>query len=260
MFAPGTAAATPELPAPETAVVAPETAVATPEDPAAGEAASAGAATAPTAPPGNNGTVKIHEGADEPTPEARNQPHVCTFHVHARGFDGGQALQVTVLSWPPTGDRGMVLEGTLDTDDTGGGRWPETGALSLPDGHYRLVVDTGDAEPTRDKHKMFWVRCDEESVLGGSSDQDDEGSNGGGGGRKASHGTHGTAAFGTTPSGTASDAPSGNPAASDAAPTASTSSASELPITGAGPIALIAAAGVGLVTLGLALRRRRAPM
>jgi hypothetical protein len=252
-----------------------------PEQPATGQDASASApaappttlpttppttlpTTLPSTPPGNNGTVKIHDGADEPAPEARNQPHVCTFHVHARGFDASQSLEITVLSWPPTGSRSVVLDGTLETDGDGAGRWPDTGALSLPDGHYRLVVDTGDELPTRDKHKMFWVRCADQPVPGGSSDLGsqrghDSGdlANGSGAGANSGHNTGGAALSGTAANGSAS-------AASDAGATVSAaslaSSAVELATTGAGPIALIAAVGVGLVALGLALRRRRAPM
>jgi hypothetical protein len=116
---------------------------------------SAGAT--PNGAPGNNGTVKIHEGAGEPTPEVQNQPHVCTFHVHAFFFDAGQVLSFTVQSWEPTGDGSVVLSGTITADDSGEGRTP--GAYELPDGHYRLTVDTGNGTPTQDKHKMFWVTC-----------------------------------------------------------------------------------------------------
>jgi hypothetical protein len=124
---------------------------------AAPGAAPAGAA--PAGAPGNNGTVKIHEGAGEPSPEPRNEPHVCIFHVHALFFDAGQVLTFTVQSWEPTGDRSVVLAGSITADTSGAGRAPVTGAYSLPDGHYRLTVDTGNGTPTQDKHKMFWVRC-----------------------------------------------------------------------------------------------------
>jgi hypothetical protein len=130
-------------------------------------AAAAGAAPADAGPagaPGNNGTVKIHEGAGEPTPEPRNEPHVCTFHVHAAHFDGGQVLTFTVQSWEPTGDRSVVLTGSITADGTGAGRAPVSGAYGLPDGHYRLTVDTGNGTPTQDKHKMFWVRCAPETT------------------------------------------------------------------------------------------------
>ncbi|HZC32834.1 MAG TPA: hypothetical protein VE640_06070 [Candidatus Bathyarchaeia archaeon] len=42
--------------------------------------------------PGNNGTVKIHEGNTEKEPgEVRNEPHVCTFHLHFYFADPEQA-------------------------------------------------------------------------------------------------------------------------------------------------------------------------
>ena len=101
--------------------------------------------------------MKIHEGPGEPAPETRNEPHVCTFHVHGMFFDAGQELTFTVTSWPPTGDRSVVLSGTITADGTGEGRTP--GEYELADGHYRLTVDTGNGKPTQDKHKMFWVQC-----------------------------------------------------------------------------------------------------
>jgi hypothetical protein len=118
----------------------------------------------PVGAPGNNGTVKIHDGAGEPSPEPRNEPHVCTFHVHALHFDSGQVLTFTVQSWEPTGDRSVVLSGSITADATGEGRAPVTGTYGLPDGHYRLTVDTGNGTTTQDKHKMFWVRCAPETT------------------------------------------------------------------------------------------------
>jgi hypothetical protein len=129
---------------------------------AAPGAAPAGAA--PVGAAGNNGTVKIHDGAGEPSPEQRNEPHVCTFHVHALFFDAGQVLTFTVQSWEPTGDRSVVLTGSITADATGEGRSPVAGAYSLPDGHYRLTVDTGNGTSTQDKHKMFWVQCAAETT------------------------------------------------------------------------------------------------
>jgi hypothetical protein len=118
---------------------------------------------APAGAPGNNGTVKIHEGAGEPSPVTRDETHVCTFHVHALFFDAGQVLTFTVQSWEPTGDRSVVLSGSITADSTGEGRSPVGGAYSLPDGHYRLTVDTGNGTPTQDKHKMFWVQCESQT-------------------------------------------------------------------------------------------------
>ena len=118
----------------------------------------------PAGAPGNNGTVKIHDGAGEPSPEPQNEPHVCTFHVHALHFDSGQVLTFTVQSWEPTGDRSVVLSGSITADASGEGRAPVTGAYALPDGHYRLTVDTGNGTTTQDKHKMFWVQCAPETT------------------------------------------------------------------------------------------------
>ena len=118
----------------------------------------------PAGAPGNNGTVKSHDGAGEPSPEPQNEPHVCTFHVHALHFDSGQVLTFTVQSWEPTGDRSVVLSGSITADASGEGRAPVTGAYALPDGHYRLTVDTGNGTTTQDKHKMFWVQCAPETT------------------------------------------------------------------------------------------------
>jgi hypothetical protein len=107
----------------------------------------------------NNGTVKIHEGAGEPDPVTKDETHVCTFHVHALFFDAGQTVTFDIKSWQPTGDRSVVLSGTIQTDASGEGRAPEAGAYTLDEGHYRLIVDTGNGKPTEDKHKEFWVKC-----------------------------------------------------------------------------------------------------
>lgn len=115
------------------------------------------AAPALAAPPGNNGTVKIHEGATEIEPIVANEPHVCTFHVHFLFADPVQAGTWRILSWPPTGDRSVVLSGTYDTDPEGEDRVPEAGVFTLDDGHYRLEW-TGRTERTM-KHKVFWVDC-----------------------------------------------------------------------------------------------------
>jgi hypothetical protein len=107
--------------------------------------------------PGNNGTVKIHDGAGEPSPEVRNQPHVCTFHLHFFFADPEQSGTWEIQEWSP-GDKGVVvMTGTYDTVGDGEDRQPETGAYKLPDGHYKLFWD-GDTGK-HDKMKVFWVRC-----------------------------------------------------------------------------------------------------
>jgi hypothetical protein len=114
--------------------------------------------------PGNNGTVKIHEGADEATPEVRNEPHVCTFHLHFFFADAGDSGTWEIQEWAP-GDKGtVVLTGTYTTDANGEDRDPDAGAYSLPDGHYKLFWD-GDLDTDKhDKHKVFWVECEEQGV------------------------------------------------------------------------------------------------
>jgi hypothetical protein len=109
--------------------------------------------------PGNNGTVKVHEGAGEPSPsEVRNEPHVCTFHLHFYFADPVQAGSWEIQEWAPTGQKGtVVLSGTYDTAGDGEDRQPEHGAYSLPDGHYKLFWD-GDTGK-HDKMKVFWVEC-----------------------------------------------------------------------------------------------------
>jgi len=115
--------------------------------------------------PGNNGTVKIHEGGTEDEPIVANEPHVCTFHLHFFFGDDVQAGDWEIQSWPPTGDGTVVLSGSYDA--TGGeDRVPdEPGTFSLPNGHYKLFWD-GAVNPGGQleiKHKVFWVDCPSES-------------------------------------------------------------------------------------------------
>src|SRR6266446_10434556 len=88
--------------------------------------------------PGNNGTVKIHEGASEnANGEVRNEPHVCTFHLHFYFADPEQSGTWEIQEWAPTGTKGtVVLSGTYDTAGDGEDRQPEEGVYTLPNGHY----------------------------------------------------------------------------------------------------------------------------
>ena len=125
-------------------------------------------------PPGNNGTVKIHEGPGEPPPEVRNEPHVCTFHLHFFFADPEQAGTWEIQEWAP-GDKGQtVLSGTYDTAGDGEDRDPETGVYELPDGHYKLFWD-GDLDTNKhDKMKVFWVDCEEGQPVKATPPTDDE--------------------------------------------------------------------------------------
>jgi LPXTG-motif cell wall-anchored protein len=199
-----------------------------------------------TPPPGDNGTVKIHDAA---TGEElrKNEPHVCTFYLDAFGFDAGQQVDWHIEAWAPTaGVKGETVEsGSLALDAEGHGR---TADLSLPDGHYKLFWNF-DGEKGAAKHKVFWTDCAEE----------DEGEQ-----------------PGTTPSATpsassgVSEAPAASPGTSEggeaAAPAASSSPSAQggaaggdLAETGSSaPVGLLAGVAAALVAAGgwLVLRRR----
>src|SRR5689334_698892 len=116
-------------------------------------------------PPGDNGTVKIH---DARTGEElkRNEPHVCTFYLDAFGFDGVQKVDWHIEAWAPTAaSKGATVKtGDITLDAQGHGR---TENLSLPDGHYKLFWNF-DGEKGAAKHKVFWTDCEDEGA-GGST-------------------------------------------------------------------------------------------
>ncbi len=114
--------------------------------------------------PGNNGTVKVHDGADEASPITQNNPHVCDFHLDFLFADADQAGDWWIQSWSPGGDRSIVLEGSYLTDAAGYDRAPASGTFGLPEGHYKLSWE-GAANPggkVNAKHKVFWVECGDE--------------------------------------------------------------------------------------------------
>ena len=106
---------------------------------------------------GNNATVKIHNGENEPEPLIQNEPHVCDFHLHFFVSDAGQTGTWWIKSWPPTGDGTTVLTGSYLSDANGEYRDPTVGSHALPNGHYKLFW-TGDGSNLI-KHKVFWVDC-----------------------------------------------------------------------------------------------------
>jgi hypothetical protein len=119
------------------------------------------------APPGNNGTVKIHEGAGEPSPEIKNEPHVCTFDLHFYFADAGQVGAWWIDQQPPTGRDASGLDGTYLTDSSGQYATVEYG---LPAGHYKLYWEGRNDQNI--KHKTFWVTCDNPpGPIGGEEEQ-----------------------------------------------------------------------------------------
>jgi hypothetical protein len=110
---------------------------------------------------GNNGTVKIHNGGGEPKSEVRNEPHVCTFHLHFFFADAGQSGKWHIEKWAPGPKGATVLSGSYMTDSKGEDRDPNyPGFYSLPNGHYKLFWN-GDTDK-HDKMKVFWVKCGEQ--------------------------------------------------------------------------------------------------
>jgi hypothetical protein len=128
-------------------------------------------------PPGNNGTVFIHQVAGDSHPH--NQPHVtCTFFVSLFGFDKGQALSASFAGQAPTG-KGIALPvtdgtptSTTSTTDAGGaghdfdgdlGPFTATsldvadklGAPAKQGWHIKLTVSTG--QGGGHKYKVFWL-------------------------------------------------------------------------------------------------------
>jgi hypothetical protein len=126
-------------------------------------------------PPGNNGTVKIHD--DYGDTALHNVPHVdCDFAVAFWGFDTDQTLNVSFAGQAPTGkDTPLTVTGaatSITSPDEAGGGQDYDGELdfsadqldlaSLGDPHpqqgyhVKLSVDTG--EPGGHKYKVFWLQ------------------------------------------------------------------------------------------------------
>jgi hypothetical protein len=127
-------------------------------------------------PPGNNGTVKIHETELDSNPW--NQPHVgCPFTVTFFGFDTGDVAQVEFTAWAPTGKGTTLLTDTVNIgadDNSGGGSstgfdGEKTYTLNF-DGivpqeqqgfHVKLqvtVTSPGSKTPKFNKYKVFWAQ------------------------------------------------------------------------------------------------------
>lgn len=200
---------------------------------AAFSAALFAAPVAHATPPGDNGTVKIHDASTDEELR-RNEPHVCEFYLDAFGFDAGQEVDWHIESWAPTGGvKGeTVKSGGLALDGSGHGR---TEDLSLPDGHYKLFWNF-DGEHGSAKHKVFWTDC-EESEEGGAP----------------------------APSASAPESEPGPAGEEEAEPSSSPSAqggaGDDLAETGAGvPVGLVSGVAAALLAAGgyLVVRRRRA--
>ena len=126
-------------------------------------------------PPGNNGTVKIHQTAGDSSPH--NQPHVtCSFYVSFFGFDRNQTLNISFTGQAPTGkDTPIAIKDAsksslTSTTDAGGagndydgdqGAFDATNldlsALGAPAKQgYHIKLDVATGEPGGHKYKVFW--------------------------------------------------------------------------------------------------------
>ena len=211
-------------------------------------------------PPGNNGTVFIHDVAGDHSPH--NVPHVgCTFYVDFFGFDNGQQVTVSFAGQAPTGKDtalGGTWTGVVSTDDASGAgndfdleltfTAAQLGVTSLgPPAHqgYHVKMTVATNEPGGKKSKVFWIApCTPPAIVGGTT-----------GGATVS----GTGAVKTTtPSGTTTVL--GEKFTRRGTPASVAGRSTGLPFTG-GEFGLLVAAGLALVANGAALtaatRRRR---
>ncbi|MFF9808589.1 LPXTG cell wall anchor domain-containing protein [Streptomyces coeruleorubidus] len=213
-------------------------------------AASAVLLLAPAAhasPPGDNGTVKIHDASTDEELR-RNEPHVCTFYLDAFGFDGGQEVDWRIDAIPPSENKGeTVKSGALTLDAAGHGR---TEDLSLPDGHYKLFW-TFDGEKGAAKHKVFWTDCEDGQEPGGSTPSGSASPSPSSGASEAPSAGPGSSASPGSPAG------GGVPASSSPSPQGGAEG--DLAETGNGaPVGLLSGVAAVLVAGGgfLVLRRR----
>jgi hypothetical protein len=104
---------------------------------------------------GNNGTVKVHEGATDSERIVREDSHVCTFHLHFFFADAFQEGTWRIDQAPPTGVAPSGVSGSYAADANGEA---ETLHYGLPIGHYDLSWQGRNDQNI--KHKSFWVTCD----------------------------------------------------------------------------------------------------
>jgi hypothetical protein len=220
-------------------------------------------------PPGNNGTVKIHEVPLDSRPH--NQPHVdCPFTVSFFGFDQGDVAKVTFTAWAPTGKGKVLLTDTVDIgadDNSGGGSsagfdGEKTYTLDF-DGiapheqqgfHVKLTVTVtspGSRTPKFNKYKVFWAQPCESSggttttTTGGTTTTTT-------GGTTTTTSGGGTTTSTTTPGGTTTTTESGGTLPTSSLGGSSSSAAGgALPFTGGNSLPMIVGA-LALLALGAA--------
>ena len=124
-------------------------------------------------PAGNNGTVFIHDVANDENPH--NVPHVsCNFWVDFFGFDNSQQVTVSFAGQAPTGkdtQLGTPTTTTLQADAASGAGNDWDGELSFtadqlgvsslgPPAHegYHVKMTVVTNQPGDHKYKVFWIQ------------------------------------------------------------------------------------------------------
>jgi hypothetical protein len=228
-------------------------------------------------PPGNNGTVKIHDKESDVTLDSNphNQPHVgCPFTVTFFGFDEGDKAKVVFTAWAPTGKGKTLLTDTVDigADDNSGGGSPSgfDGAktYTLDFGsivpheqqgfHVKLrviVTSPNSRTPKFNKYKVFWAQPCESS--GGTTTT----TRGGGGSTTTTTRGGGGSTTTTTTRGRPGPSTTGLGGGGGNRPSPPPGQGGVMPFTGANSIP-VAVAGLLLLLVGaagvLASRRLRA--
>ncbi|MFL6204278.1 MAG: LPXTG cell wall anchor domain-containing protein [Acidimicrobiales bacterium] len=134
--------------------------------------ARAGAGEPESEPPGNAGTVKIHESTT-PDADRRDEPKVCEFRIVGFGFPEDSHIELSIEGQGGDNVAGTdSWDGTIESGDLSAeGDWAIAGP-SLTDGMYKLSADNTTA-PGEAKHKVFKVDCSgdvEGDDTGGTTD------------------------------------------------------------------------------------------
>jgi hypothetical protein len=118
-------------------------------------------------PPGNNGTIKIHE-LGTPSGTESSDPKVCVFNVEGYGFEVGQRgyLMFTVQGGDsPRGTNSGPHSFGPTTGSAKHRSYYETEYFRLQPGHYKATLygrsgDTINLKDVKAKSKVFKVQCE----------------------------------------------------------------------------------------------------
>lgn len=120
-------------------------------------------------PPGNNGTLKVHE-IGTPSGTESNDPKVCSFNFEGFGFDNGQTGFIIIdkqqsssaygpYNVGPASSNGYFISQDFNTQS----------GVTIPNGSYKATMygkDTPYGQPTeKAKSKVFKVECAPQEVI-----------------------------------------------------------------------------------------------